>query len=135
MQTVISFHKETIVKQPTKDSTTLVDELRELNRRDERQHDANFFCETPEKKERIYKEMETSKYWTIEAKRKSLVTEEKQAVTPLSRNQFRKTTVFTRTIMRSNSNNYYDSEKAVKNEKLIENWRIKKKSLIWRKNM
>lgn len=74
--------------------------------------------------------METSKFWTIEAKRKSLGTEEKQPVTPLSRNQFRKTTVLTRNIMRSNSNHYYDSEKAVKNEKLIENWRIKKKSLI-----
>ena len=50
--------------------------------------------------------------------------------TALSRNQFRKTTIMTKTILRSNSNNYYDYDKLNKNEKLMENWRIKKKSLI-----
>ena len=90
---------------------------------------SRFFYETPEKGESKY-EMESSKYWTIEGRRKSLGMEGNQLCNPLSRNQFRKTTIMTKTIMRSNSNNYYDYDKMYKNEKLMENWRIKKKSLI-----
>jgi hypothetical protein len=56
--------------------------------------------------------------------------EVKQGETLQSRNQFRKTTIFTKTIMRSQPNNYHESEKLRRNEKLMESWRIKKKSLI-----
>jgi hypothetical protein len=88
---------------------------------------SRFFSEGMEKEAMIMGE--TGKYWTIEAKRKSLG-EVRQGEMVQSRNQFRKTTIFTKTIMRSQSNNYCESEKLRRNEKLMENWRIKKKSLI-----